>query len=127
MNTREKRLYDYRGFDGSDASIAESLYVYGLIWQKRKKHYHFIIGVDVDDAGMFISFDWGNVDIDVDLQSEYNWADFDDVADCCGMSELDWHKQTVPQKIENLIKYYGRSNIFGDCCTPFEILGNEQG
>ena len=68
-------LNDYRGFEGSDASLAESLYCYGLIWQKRKgdknktagtvgkDYYHFIYGIDHDDGDSFLTFDWANIDV----------------------------------------------------------------
>ena len=45
-----------------------------------------------------------------------------DVAECCGMSEKEWEKQTFPLKVNDLLVYYGYQDVFGDSYHPFEVI-----
>ena len=127
--TRTKRLYDYRAFNGIDASLDISLFEYGLIWKRIGKDYKFIYGVgfDKDCAEVnYNQFDYAFLPIDVDILDEYSWADFTGVLSFVGMSMDEWLKMPLPQKIFDLISYYGYEEIFGSNYGGFNISGNEE-
>jgi hypothetical protein len=49
----------------------------------------------------------------LDVQTEFDWANFDDVYSFAGMDSIDWNELELPQKISDLLSYYGYENIFG--------------
>jgi len=125
----EKKLSDFQDYEGIDASLETSLYEYGLIWIKgikgHEKDYHFIYGVNVSPkTGEFVSFDWGDIPIDCNLKSEYDWVDWNEVLKFTGYEgeeERYFQPDMIPQIISDLISYYGHENIFGSSYYPFEI------
>jgi len=121
MINRTKSIDHYRDFAGADVSISESLFTYGLIWKASKTDLHFIFGVDLDDAGVYTSFNWADIAIDCDIKEEYDWVNFESIYSYTGMTKNQWGELTTPQKILDLVAYYGRENVFGDSFGAFEI------
>jgi len=121
---RNKRLYDYRAYQGCDASLEESLFCYGLIWKQIGKDYKFIYGVGNNGNGDYNRFDYGFMPMDTNIKDEYNWADFDAVLSFVGMTESEWLAMPLPQQILDLSSYYGYDNVFGSSYYSFEISGN---
>jgi hypothetical protein len=123
----KKRLYDYRAFNGTDASLEISLFEYGLIWKKVKKDYKFIYGIKVNDVGDYIWFDCAYMPIDTDIKEEFGWIDdWSGILSSVGMTEKEFMDMSLPQQICDLISYYGYENVFGSCYYGFEISGNTQ-
>ena len=121
-----KTLAEYNGYNGIDASLETSLFEYGMIWAEglegHEKDFHFIYGVGMDELGNYNSFDWADIAIDCNIEKEYDWADFQKVADFCGITKEEFLKQSIPMMIFDLVSYYGRENIFGGCYNTFEIV-----
>ena len=118
--------YEDKGFEGIDASLDISLYEYGLIWVKgiegHEKDYHFVFGVRCDNEGNFTKFDWADIAIDCNPEKEWDWAEWDNVADCSGVSKEDLLSYSLPMIVETLVGYYGYENVFGSAYYPFEIV-----
>jgi hypothetical protein len=113
-----------RGFVGIDKSLEISLFEYGLAWTKEvnESEYLFYYGIKRDDFGDYCRFDWGRLSVDTNMEEEFNWADFDKVADFTGTTKEEFLKQDLPRIISDLLAYYGYENVFGSCyCGPFEI------
>ena len=121
---RSKRVYDYRSYQGCDASLEESLFCYGLIWKQVGKDYKFIYGIGIDDSSDYNLFDYATMPIDTNIKKEYDWADFDAILSFVGMTETEWLAMPLPQQMSDLMAYYGYENIFGSSYYPFEISGN---
>ena len=121
----EKNIAEYKYYDGTDADLETSLFEYGLIWIKGAKDhendYHFIYGVGLDSNGNYNLFDWGDVAIDCNPEKEWDFVEFDKVAECNGMSKADFLKMPLPLIVESLVSYYGYENIFGSSYYPFTI------
>ena len=125
--TRKKRLYDYRGFSGIDASNEISLFEYGILWQlrdKKKQEYLFVYGVEIDDSSSYIRFaySWMN---QKDWQALCNesWFELDKVCEFYD-STPDEFIANFPDNVHTAIQYHGTENIFGsDYSGGFEISG----
>lgn len=112
------------GYEGIDASLEISLFEYGLVWIKNPKEppdYLFIYGVGADESSNYNMFDHAHIPIDTDPLTEWDWANFDDVASCAGTSKEEFLKGSLPMIIFDLIMYYGHENIFGSSYYPYEI------
>ena len=121
---RNKRLYDYRAYQGCDTNLEESLFCYGLIWKRIGKDYRFIYGVSGNDNGEYNRFNWATMPINTNIKEECNWADFDAVLSSVGMTESEWLTMPLPQQISDLLSYYGCENVFGSGYYSFEISRN---
>jgi len=121
---RSKRLYDYRAYQGCDASLEESLFCCGLIWRQVGKDYKFIYGVSIDDHGEYNLFDYAYMPTDTNIKDEYDWANFEAVLSFVGMTESEWLAMSLPQQLSDLVAYYGCENVFGSSYYSFEISGN---
>lgn len=123
-----KKLKDYSNYTGIDASLEVSLYEYGLIWIKgaegHEEDFHFIYGVNGNEKGEYNRFDWADVPIDVNPESEWDFVKWEKVSKFVGMSKDEFLKQSIPYIVFDLIAYYGSENIFGSSYYPFEILNN---
>lgn len=116
----KKNIYHYRGFDGIDASLETSLFEYGLIWKKEKKDYKFIYGF-ANNCSEYYLFDYATIPITTNIADEYNFADLNAVANFVGMKLDEWLNSALPNKIFDLIAYYGVESIFGSSYNPFMI------
>lgn len=121
---RDKRIYDYRTFDGTDVSIRISLFEYGLIWKKFKGSYKFVYGVKAGKGGVYTHFEEEWLDADINVKEEFNWINWDSLFDYVGMSEEEFMRQGLPRQISDLISHYGYEEILGDS-EGFEISGYE--
>jgi len=103
--------------EGPDVSIEISLKEYGLAWKIGETETRFYYGTThVGDE--YTGFDWGDLENNVDVCKEYDWADFQEVLDYVGMNMKDWEKMPLTQKIQDLLSYYGAENIFGEYTEP---------
>jgi hypothetical protein len=122
-----KKLTDYEGYTGTDASLEVSLFEYGLIWAQglegHEKDYHFIYGVDVDGEGNYNLFDWADIPVDCDPEKEWDFVEWDKVAEFAGYkNKAEFLKQSIPMIVFDLIAYYGCDNVFGSSYYPFKIV-----
>ena len=123
MNTIKE--FEESGYDGTDVDLETALFEYGLIWLERDMEFHFVYGIEVDDAGDYTRFTWGDISKDVDIKKEYNWidaADWVSVVSSTGLDEVEFFAQSIPSIIYDLIAYFGIENIFGtDYSGGFEV------
>jgi len=106
--------FEVSSFEGQDVSIDISLKEYGVAWQVLGSKTKFTYGVEWDGSkGEYTTFDHCFFDTDVNVFSDFNWADFDAIYSYTGLSADQWKELPMPQKIVDLLSYYGRENIFG--------------
>lgn len=98
--------------EGMDIDIETSLKEYGLAWQSWEDETVFYYGI-AHDGEEYTRFDWGTIDNDTDIKNEYDWANFQDVAETMGMTITEWDKTPLTQKIWDLLSFYGYENVFG--------------
>lgn len=122
IETIEK--YELAGFTGSDVSLEISLFEYGLInrWDDKNQEWIFIYGTKHDDENdCWVKFNWSSA---ANIQ-EYNWANFQLIANWTGMTLSEWLKMKTPQQVTDLVGYYGAVDVFSDYDEGFEV-GREQ-
>ena len=107
LNTFEK--LEKLGFDGPDACIRESLQEYGIAWLRMEEDTLFIYAIN-HDGTEYDRFDRCSFDNSLDLESELNWANLEDVSSFIGD---DIKSIPLPYQIEALNSYYGMENVFG--------------
>ncbi len=101
-------------FEGQDVSIDISLKEYGVAWQVLGSKTKFVYGVEWNGSkGEFTAFDHCFFDSDIDVFSDFDWVEFDSIYSYTGLSADQWKELPMPQKITDLLSYYGRENIFG--------------
>jgi len=123
-----------RGFEGVDASLATSLYEYGLVWKTYKVGNPskgialgdtlFYYAVNWDDSGNATEFDWSHLFNWVKVEAEYR-IDWDAFPSYEGMTRKEWLALPVTCQISDLVNYYGYENIFGTCYSSIEITTNQ--
>lgn len=126
-------LLEAQGFSGSDASLAISLFEYDLVWRKlppdsemdvehRTGHlefpedYLFVYRIS-GEKDHEKQFDRQAMSSARDLAKEFNWiADgkWADLAQAYGLRVTEWHALDYPQKVCDLVHYFGWERIFGD-------------
>jgi len=121
-----------RGFQGSDANLATSLFEYGLIFKEYKRKtnnfnkgdilFYFGIGYDGE---YFNVFDWGYINKNIDVIAEYDWVDFNAVASFVGITKNELLASSVTSIIIELVSYYGSENIFGSSYCSLTIGGGK--
>lgn len=103
------------GFDGPDASLAESLFCYGIAWRKLENGaWLFVYSI----PGRSDRFDRSEIK-ERDPRLEWNWA-FDGkheygFLDFLGSTLEDWLARPFPEQVMDLVSYYGTEEIFGSC------------
>jgi len=103
-----------KSFEGQDVSIGISLKEYGVAWQVLGSKTKFVYGVEWDGSkGEYTTFDHCFFDTDIDVFSDFDWVEFDSIYSYTGLSADQWKELPMPQKIVDLLSYYGRENIFG--------------
>lgn len=110
-------------FQGPDKSLGISLYEYGLAWKiqinekTKKEEYKFLYRTRVDEDNIsYYDFAYFNHLNAEEFKSEFNWCNFSEIADVCGLSEKEFHDSPFEQKILNLLSYYGCEDVFGSTC-----------
>jgi hypothetical protein len=115
-----RQKYDHNELTGIDVDIEISLKEYGIAWIETETDILFYYGINtgVNDCGNidYITFDFCSIDKDIDIKSEYDWADFDAVLSFNDMF-LD---EPLTMQLYTLLQYYGPENIFGS--TYYEGL-----
>jgi hypothetical protein len=123
---RKKRLYDFRGFSGIDASNEISLFEYGLLWQCRNKEiqeFLFVYGVSVDNDS-YDKFAYGWLTLkDWQALCLEEWFELSEVCQFCGGTENEF-VTNFPHNVFTAIQYHGAENILGtDYSGGFTISG----
>lgn len=113
-DTRDVALLEADGWEGPDASLAESLFHYGIAWRDDGTDFKFIVR-----RGRL--FDWGNFRKGLDPQREWNWADLGAVATTHGHSLEKWLALPLTDQVYDMLGYYGADNTFGTGTGGFEI------
>lgn len=109
---------------GTDACLAISLFEYGLAWKEDNNQIEFIYGIGIEGTE-YNRFDRCTFALDLDIRREFDWADFDEVVSCTGMTSTDWDDLPLPFKIYDLVRYYSFENVFGSSYWEgFEIQEN---
>jgi hypothetical protein len=113
-NLKHLEYLDYLNFEGPDASLEESLFEYGIAWADVGDEYIFIYNIS-DTLGdeSRKRFDRADIAKNLNLETEYDWADFGEVAQMNGMAEFEWHALPLPHKIYDLYRMYGFESVFG--------------
>jgi len=116
-----KKLSEYDGYEGGDASIEISLYEYGLLWKLKdpeKKEYDIVYGTDTDANCNYRRFSTTTMSekefIDLTKESWFDKKGFDSFR---GTEEINF-----PDDLHSAIRYYGIDNIFGGTSNTFKIL-----
>jgi len=114
-----------RGFEGSvELDLDISLYEYGLVHKQEKNgRFLFIYGVDTEvDSENYGAFDSAHFDEnDFEDIVSGSWFSLGDVLSCVGMEEKKWRALPLPQRVHDLMFYYGRKSVFGSSGVPFGI------
>lgn len=116
-----RQEYNHNELTGVDIDIEISLKEYGIAWIETETDILFYYGIntglnDCNDMD-YITFDFCSIDKNIDIKSEYDWADFDSVNDFVGGGFFD---QDLTMQIFDLLQYYGYENVFGS--TYYEGL-----
>ena len=123
MNDFKVGKYERRGFQGSDVSLDISLNEYGLIWKRYQRNnkkkdikagdYLFIATWQDSSNTRILTHFWLNEK--VNLEEEYNWVEWLEVADYCGQTKKEFLESHFPTIISDLVRYYGIQNF----TTPY--------
>jgi len=108
MKTRYE--YDITKIEGPDVDIETSLKAYGIAWIEGPDDILFYYGIKHDDTE-YVRFDFCAIDKNIDIEKEYDWAEFDRGSDFIGS---DIFEGSLIQQIQDLVAYYGYENIFGE-------------
>jgi len=110
LNTISK--LEQLGYIGTDADLATSLFEYGMVWIESCNQIEFIYGIGFNDEG-YNKFDRITFNTDLDVRKEFDWVDFEEVESFTGLTSDQFDALPLPQKIYDLVSYYGFENIFG--------------
>jgi len=125
----KREAFDHNTIQGCDKSIEIALKEYGFAWIKNgngpvyadgnrdvyEEQTLFYYGVKME-RGEWTEFQYATLDNNIDVKTEYNWADFDGVRSFVGV-DLDWFDMPLELKVQDLLSYYGFQNVFGTCCS----------
>ena len=109
QNLEKLSLLKAQGFEGSDASLEESLTTYGLAWREIGNETLFIYR----HPSIAKRYDRYALVNDLDCKREFGWVDWQEIYAFTGMDSDTWHAMDLTQKISDLIAYYGTENVFG--------------
>ena len=115
-----------QGWQGTDASLATSLFEYGFAWRWIDP----TMNPDGDELltihkvpGQRGGFDRNGFSKYLDLRKEWGWAFTEEneksFLDTMGMTREEFDEQELPRRICDLFQYHGSENIFGCCATFF--------
>lgn len=97
------------GFSGTDASLAISLFEYGMAWKDYGEETLFVYA-NPNHKG---SFDRCTFKSNTDLQKEFDWVSWTEFTQFIGCEFGEWNQLPLGQKIWDLVNYYGSEEIFG--------------
>jgi hypothetical protein len=112
-------LLEFQGWEGSDASLEESIFFYDFAWRILPEP-----NEDGDDT-LFLyriagrkprAFDRCSMSSKLDFAKEFNWIkaeDWQSFFDTYGTVREAWEEQAFVMKIYDLFNYWGCENIFG--------------
>ena len=109
-------LLEAQGWQGTDASLAISVFDYNFSWRELEEPdeygdvFLFIYRITDRPA---LCFDRLSMRSTVDLRKEYNWVDWSSFLSTIGIDHEGWDAQPFPIRIYDLFNYYGYENIFG--------------
>jgi len=108
-NLASVELLEAQGFQGNDASLAESLFQYGLAWRDLGNEWLIIYR----HPTLAKRFGRCTLAKDTDPKRKWNWVEWRDVQNFCGSDMTDF---TLLDTVEMLVNYYGTEEIFGSSC-----------
>lgn len=118
INTIEK--LEALGAEGGEVNLDISLGEYNLVWIKGEEETLFIYSIGNK------RFDRVYFDNDLDVYKEFDWVNWNDLFSFVGTDKESFDGISLPQKISDLLIYYGYENIFGSSYWEgFEIEGVE--
>jgi len=107
-NLKSVSLLEAQGFTGPDASLAISLFEYGMAWRT------------LPDGDLLVihecrpgRFDRLTFKPDVNPEKEWDWVKWGDVAECAGMNCSEFLALPLTDVLFSLRGYYGSEEIFG--------------
>ena len=110
----DRNEWPHDKMEGVDIDIEISLKEYGLAWIIGETDTLFYYGIQVDEYGKHTRFDFCTIANDIDIESEYEWADLSGVSECSNNTTVEkWLNASMISKIQDLILYYGYEEIFG--------------
>jgi hypothetical protein len=114
-----------QGFEGGDVCLATSLFEYGLAYRQEGNETLFVYAIGADPL-VYNRFDRCTFASDVDVQKEFDWADFGSLYSFVGMDAEQWNAQPLTSKVSDLLSFYGFENVFGSSYWEgFEIKEEE--
>lgn len=110
-------------FIGSDASLAISLFEYGMAWRTLETGETVVVyGVGSNREGEYSRFDCCSFCKDCNVFKEFNWVKWEEFFKTLGVSAEKWGENDFGWKIFTLFCYYGHENVFGTSHgTEFKI------
>jgi hypothetical protein len=110
--SRTKNIYQFRGWNGIDASNATSLFEYGFLYNPnaKKDTCNIVYGISVDKEGNYNRFVYSSINW-AEILTE-TWINWEEVAEFCGQS-VESLKEWGLGNLQSLISYYGTEEIFG--------------
>jgi hypothetical protein len=105
-------LLKAQGFKGPDASLAESLFELGFAWRELPTGQLLCI-YQIRGSSEQSRFDRAELELNLDVQREWNWVNWPSLLSYVGMEESEWLALPLPVKISDLFSYYGSEEIFG--------------
>lgn len=109
-------LLEAQGFGGTDATLGISLFEYDIIWRKLETpvdgcDYLFVYRIN-NEPGVY-EFDCSLMDSSKDPRKEFNWVNWDSLADTHGTTKEEWFDLPFEIRIADLQQFCGYENIFG--------------
>jgi hypothetical protein len=104
-------------FEGPDVSLEISLLEYHLVWALASDgDYKFVYRIPSTKTVLLT--DWASCPADTDVRKEWNWVNFNEIADAHGVPLEEWLDLPFPQKVRDLFDVHGHENIFGTSRNP---------
>ena len=100
---------------GVDVDIEISLKEYGFAWIENETETTFYYGIEHDGVE-YTGFDSCSFNLDLDLNSEFNWIKKDywkGLLSFTGLTRTKFDDMPLTRKIKDLFDYFGYENIFG--------------
>jgi hypothetical protein len=126
------------GFEGPDASLAECIIEYGVVWRQFKRKtgsynkgdWQMLFRTGGQPEGEkydpCAGWTWGWLKADLDWRKEWTFINdgmAEDFLRYLGATDEDFRKHPVPEQAWNLAQYYGWDNIMGTNYHPIYLKG----
>lgn len=130
-NLRTIPLLEAQGFAGNDASLDISLFEYDCIWREipheLRNHpdedYVFVFNVGKFNVGNWDQFARVGM-TSSDFYADYSWikaADWESFFSSHGISRDEWFDLPYPERVTDLLRYWGWMNVFDSTAYTFDI------